>query len=331
MPDDAETNIPALHTDVAHAARVYDYLLGGKDNYQADRDAAADMVEGWPSLPVSMRANRGFMRRVGGYLAGELGFRQFLDIGTGLPTSPNLHEVVQGIAPEARIVYVDNDPIVLSHARALLTSTPGGKTAYVNADLRDPAAILQAPQVRETLDLGKPVALSLIAILMFIPDDKEVRRILGALMDALPPGSALALSTATADSAPEEVSAIIAAYNANGIPMRASSKTEVEELFRGLDRAARRALCRATSSGSGVSAVAMPPRLTARATCPAARARHEPGPGSLVSNDYISQLRPGAGISPDQPSQHGSGARPADWEDRAERRVGARLSTDTFA
>jgi hypothetical protein len=236
MPDDAERSIPVLRTDVAHPARVYDYLLGGKDNFKADRDAAAHLVEGWPSLPVSMRANRHFMRRVGGYLAGELGFRQFLDIGTGLPTSPNLHEVVQGIAPEARIVYVDNDPIVLSHARALLRSTPGGKTAYVDADLRDPAAILQAPQLRETLDLGKPVALSLIAILMFIPgDNNEMRRILGTLMDALPPGSALALSTATADTAPEEVSEIIATYNANGMHLRVSSKTEVEELFRGLD------------------------------------------------------------------------------------------------
>jgi hypothetical protein len=234
MPDDAETGVPDLRTDVPHAARVYDYLLGGKDHFQADRDAAANMVKGWPSLPVSMRASRDFMRRVGGYLAGELGFRQFLDIGTGLPTAPNLHEVVQGIAPEARIVYVDNDPIVLAHARALLMSTPGGRTAYVDADLRDPAAILQTPEVRKTLDLGKPVALSLLAILMFIPDVDDVRRLLGTRRDALPPGSALALSTATVDSAPEQASAL-AAYNASGIPMRASSKAEAEELFRGLD------------------------------------------------------------------------------------------------
>jgi hypothetical protein len=235
MSDDAETSIPALRTDVPHSARIYDYLLGGKDNFQPDRDAAADMVKGWPSLPVSMRANRDFMRRAGGYLARELGFRQFLDIGTGLPTAPNLHEVVQGIAPESRIVYVDNDPIVLAHARALLAGTPEGKTAYADADLNDPAAILRTPQVRATLDLGKPVALSLIAVLMFVPDGKEARRIIDTLMDALPSGSALALSTATRDSEPRVARAVIDIYNASGIHMRMSTKAEVEELFGGLD------------------------------------------------------------------------------------------------
>ena len=234
MSGAAERSIPALRTDIPHSARIYDYLLGGKDNFQSDRDVAAQMVEGWPNLPVSMRSNRDFMRRVGGYLAGELGFRQFLDIGTGLPTAPNLHEVVQGIAPESRIVYVDNDPIVLTHARALLTSSPEGKTAYADADLNDPAAILRAPQVRETLDLGKPVALSLIAILMFI-DPKHERRIIDTLMDALPSGSALALSTATHDSLPAGARAVADDYNSNGIPIRASKKSEVEELFRGLD------------------------------------------------------------------------------------------------
>ena len=235
MSDNAEPSIPVLRTDVPHSARIYDYLLGGKDNFQPDRDAAANMVKGWPSLPVSMRSNRDFMRRVGGYLARELGLRQFLDIGTGLPTSPNLHEVVQGIAPESRVVYVDNDPIVLTHARALLTGTPEGKTAYADADLNDPAAILRTPQVRETLDLGKPVALSLIAVLMFVPDEKDAHRIVAALMDALPPGSALALSTATRDSEPEVARAVIDIYNASGISMRMSTKAEVEDLFRGLD------------------------------------------------------------------------------------------------
>ena len=235
MSGDVEKKIPALRTDVPHSARIYDYLLGGKDNFQPDRDAAANMVKGWPSLRVSMRSNRDFMRRVGGYLAGELGFRQFLDIGTGLPTAPNLHEVVQGIAPESRVVYVDNDPIVLTHARALLTSTPQGRTAYADADLSDPAAILRTPQVRETLDLDKPVALSLIAILMFIPDQREERRIIDTLMNELPPGSALALSTATHDSLTAEGRAIADDYNASGIPIRASKKAEVEELFRGLD------------------------------------------------------------------------------------------------
>jgi hypothetical protein len=220
---------------VPHSARIYDYLLGGKDNFQADREAAAGITQGWPNLPASMRANRNFMARVGRYLAAELGIRQFLDIGTGLPTVPNLHDVVQAVAPQSRIVYVDNDPIVLAHARALLTSKPEGKTTYIEADLRDPATILSSPQVRETFDSGKPVALTLIAILQFIVDDAEALRIIDELMDALPPGSALALSTVTADSAPAEVTAGVAAYNASGIPTKARGKTEVEALFRGFE------------------------------------------------------------------------------------------------
>src|SRR3954447_20213224 len=153
-----------LNTSVPHSARIYDFLLGGKDNFEADRAAAATIVEASPSLPISMRANRQYMARVAHYLAADRGIRQFLDIGTGLPTSPNLHEVVQGVAPESRVVYVDNDPIVLVHARALLTSSPEGRTAYLDADLRHPDAILAAPQLTETLDLGEPVAVSLIAV-----------------------------------------------------------------------------------------------------------------------------------------------------------------------
>jgi hypothetical protein len=232
---DPDPVVPELRIEVPHSARIYDYLLGGKDNFQADRDAAAGITVDWPNLPKSMRANRDFMRRVGRYLAAELGFRQFLDIGTGLPTAPNLHQVVQAIAPEARIVYVDNDPIVLTHARALLSSSREGKTAYIDADLRDPAAIVDSAEARSTLDFGKPVALSLIAILQFITDDKDAHRIVSDLLDVLPSGSALALSTVTAESAPEEVTAGVAAYNANGIPTRARTKAEVEALFAGLD------------------------------------------------------------------------------------------------
>ncbi|MGH3246336.1 MAG: SAM-dependent methyltransferase [Trebonia sp.] len=226
---------PNLNTDVPHAARIYDYLLGGKDNFRADREAAAGITKDWPNLPTSMRANRNFMRRVGRYLAGELGIRQFLDVGTGLPTAPNLHDVVQDVDPEARVVYVDNDPMVLVHARALLTSTPEGKTTYLDADLRDPVAILSADQTRQTLDLEKPVALSLIAILQFVLDDGLVHHVIDELMAALPPGSALALSTVTAESAPEEVNAGVAAYNANGIPTRARGRAEVEAFFRGFE------------------------------------------------------------------------------------------------
>lgn len=235
LAGDLDSDVPDLRIDVPHSARIYDYLLGGKDNFQADRDAAAGITVDWPNLPKSMRANRDFMRRVGRYLAANLGFRQFLDVGTGLPTSPNLHQVVQAVVPEARIVYVDNDPIVLAHARALLTSSPEGKTAYIDADLRDSAAIIDSAQAREVLDFQKPIALSLIAILQFITDDKDTYRIIGELLAALPSGSALALSTVTAESAPEEVTSGVAAYNANGIPTRARSKAEVEALFGGLD------------------------------------------------------------------------------------------------
>jgi O-methyltransferase involved in polyketide biosynthesis len=224
-----------LKTEVPHSARIYDYLLGGKDNFPADREASAEITRDWPNLPKSMRANRDFMARVAHHLAAELGIRQFLDIGTGLPTSPNLHEVAQAVVPESRIVYVDNDPIVLVHARALLTSTPAGRTTYVDADLRDPDSILDSPQLRDTLDFDRPIALCLIAILHFITDEDEVRDIIDRLMAPLPPGSVLALSTVTADSASDEVTAGVAAYNARGIPKKARTKAEVEQLFAGLD------------------------------------------------------------------------------------------------
>jgi hypothetical protein len=224
-----------LKTDVPHSARVYDYLLGGKDNFSADRAAAAEITKGWANLPRSMRANRNFMARVARYLAAEQGIRQFLDIGTGLPTSPNLHEIAQEVAPESRIAYVDNDPIVLVHARALLTSTPEGQTTYLDADLRDPDAILESRQLRETLDLDRPIAVTVFAILHFITDDAVAQDIIDRLMRPLPPGSILALSACTADSAPEEVSAGVAAYNANGIPLVARDRAEVERFFDGLE------------------------------------------------------------------------------------------------
>jgi hypothetical protein len=227
-PVDLKTNIP-------HSSRIYDYLLGGKDNFPADREAAAEITKDWVNLPTSMRANRRFMGRVTRYLAAEQGIRQFLDIGTGLPTAPNLHEVAQGVAPESRIVYVDRDPIVLAHARALLTSSPEGRTAYVDADLRDPASILDSPQVRDTFDLEQPIALSLIAILQFVTDEQEAHTIVDRLIRPLPSGSVLALSTVTADSAPEEVNRGVAAYEARGIPAKARNKAEVESFFDGLE------------------------------------------------------------------------------------------------
>ena len=223
-----------LKTNVPHPARIYDFLLGGKDNFQPDRDAAAEITVDWPHLPISMRTNRNFMNRAAGYLAEELGIRQFLDVGTGLPTPPNLHNVVQRVAPESRVVYVDNDPIVLIHARALLTSSREGRTAYIDADLRDPDAILSAPQFADTLDLTRPVALSLIAILQFIPDEEEAHTVVRRLMERLPSGSVLALSTVTADSAPAEVDAGVAAYTTRGIPTKARTLAEVQRFFDGL-------------------------------------------------------------------------------------------------
>ncbi|MDA3646879.1 SAM-dependent methyltransferase [Saccharopolyspora indica] len=222
-----------LRTDVPHSARIYDYLLGGRDNFAADRDAAGSITADWPNLPKSMRANRDFMCRVTRFLA-ERGYRQFLDIGTGLPTSPNLHEVAQAVDPGSRILYVDNDPIVLVHARALLTSTPEGRTAYVDADLHQPAAILESPEFAETFDLTEPVVLSLLAIVHFIPDDDEAIELVRRMVEPLPSGSVLALSMTTEISAPEEVRRGVAAYNANGIPLKSRTEAEVARFFDGM-------------------------------------------------------------------------------------------------
>jgi len=238
---DYESVVPArspqvdLNTNVPHSARIYDYLLGGKDNFPADRAASGAITKNWPNLPASMRANRSFMARLAHNLAAEHGIRQFLDVGTGLPTSPNLHEVAQRVAPDARILYVDNDPIVLVHARALLSGTPQGRTAYLEADLRDPDAVLASDQLRDLFDLTRPVAVSLLAILHFIVDDQVAQDIIDRLMKPLAPGSLLALSTTTADSAPGEVTTGVAAYNASGIPTVARDKTRVERFFEGLE------------------------------------------------------------------------------------------------
>src|SRR5258705_11356675 len=224
-----------LNTGVPHSARICDYLLGGKDNYQADRDAAEELSRRLPSIAVSMRANRNFMTRAAGYLAAERGIRQFLDIGTGLPTSPNLHEVVQAVAPESRVLYVDNDPIVLLHARALLTSTPEGSTAYLDADLRNVESILTSPQLTDTLDLSQPVGVSIIAVLQFITDEPEALRIVEQLMRPMPAGSTLAISVVTTDAAPAQAPGAVATYNARGMAQKARDRAETEALFTGLD------------------------------------------------------------------------------------------------
>ena len=196
---------------VAHPARVYDYWLGGKDNFEADRIAGEAAIAAYPAIRASARANRAFLARSVRYLAAEQGIRQFLDIGTGLPTANNTHEVAQSVAPDSRIVYVDNDPLVLSHARALLTSSPEGVTAYLDADLRDTHEILE--RAADTLDFARPVAVMLLAILHYIPDLDEAQRIVARLADAVPPGSYLAISHAASDISPEEMAEMIRRMN----------------------------------------------------------------------------------------------------------------------
>ncbi|WP_370657227.1 MULTISPECIES: SAM-dependent methyltransferase [unclassified Frankia] len=232
----ADEHVPvALKTDQPHSARMYDYYLGGKDNFPADREAAEQALSVFPNARIAARQNREFMIRATRYLAGEVGIRQFLDIGTGIPTSPNLHEAAQSIAPDARVVYADNDPIVLTHARALLTGTPAGRTAYIDADLHDTERILDAPELRETLDLSRPVALSLISIFPFIPDTDDPHGILRRLLDALAPGSHLVLTHLSADFDPPAASRLMDTYHRQGIPLQLRSRAEVEGLFAGLD------------------------------------------------------------------------------------------------
>ncbi|MBL1095434.1 SAM-dependent methyltransferase [Streptomyces coffeae] len=224
-----------LRTDIPHSARVYDYLIGGKTNYAPDRAAGDASALAYPSLPISMKQTRIFMHRVTRYLAREHGIRQFLDIGTGIPTQPNLHEVAQEAAPEARVVYVDNDPIVLTHARHLMTSTSEGRTEYIDADIRNVDSILGAQQLHEVLDLKQPVALSLIAIMHFVLDEDDPQGIVRRLMSELAPGSFLALTIFTGDSNPEGVAGVGREYNERGIPLQIRDKAETERFFEGLD------------------------------------------------------------------------------------------------
>jgi hypothetical protein len=190
-----------LDTSVAHPARVYDYWLGGKDNFAADREAAEQAIAANPMIVPGVRTNRQFLRRAVRFLAADAGIRQFLDIGTGLPSADNTHQVAQAVAPDSRVVYVDNDPIVLVHARALLTGTAQGATAYLDADLRDPGPILA--RAAKTIDLSRPVALMLLAILQLVPDDSDPHAIVAQLTSALAPGSYLVISHPASDVLPE--------------------------------------------------------------------------------------------------------------------------------
>jgi hypothetical protein len=220
---------PAFDTSVAHQARIYDYLLGGKDNYAADRAATEAVLKIYPEMAFNARANRAFLRRVVRYLAGEAGIRQFLDVGTGIPTAGNTHQVAQEIAPETRVVYVDYDPIVLAHARALLTSGGAGATDYIHADLRDTPAILG--RAAELLDFSKPVAVTLIAILHALPDADDPHAIVADLMERLPPGSHLAITHIAADLIDRETQ--------SGLDNLADQLIQQDFTFRDRDQVAR--------------------------------------------------------------------------------------------
>ncbi|SIQ75826.1 S-adenosyl methyltransferase [Micromonospora avicenniae] len=222
-----------VDASVPHSARVYDWWLGGKDNFAADRAMGAALIEAIPTLRTMAKENRRFVHRVARYLVGEAGIRQFVDIGTGIPTRPNLHEVAQAVAPETRVVYVDNDPIVLAHARALMVSRPEGRSEYIHADLREPEKILSDARLTETLDLDRPVALTLIAVLMLLRDSDDPAGKLRALMDAVPSGSYLAITHPTGDFNPAEMNAAVAAASQGGMTLVPRTRDEVERLFGG--------------------------------------------------------------------------------------------------
>jgi hypothetical protein len=229
---------PEIDTSKPHTARMYDYYLGGKNHFAADRETAEKALEGWRSGRTGLRENRKFLGRAVSYLAGQVGVRQFLDIGTGLPTTNNVHEVAQRVAPSSRIVYVDNDPLVLVHARALLTSAPEGRTAYIQADLRDPLSILSDPVTRDMLDFSQPVALMLVAILHFMPDEFKPAKIITALLDGLPPGSYLVASHLTGEHDRAGTAMGVHAYRAAGIPAQLRDSDDFAELaFSGLELA----------------------------------------------------------------------------------------------
>jgi S-adenosyl methyltransferase len=233
-PEDAP---PEINTNVAHPARVYDYWLGGKDNFPADRALAEHIVQAIPTMRAMAAANRDFLVRAVHDLAEQAGIRQFLDIGTGIPTSPNVHEVAQAVAPDARVVYVDNDPIVLAHARALLKSQAAGATAFILADLRQPRAILDHPTVQDTLDLSQPVALLMVAVLMYFRDSEEPNPygMVTTMLERLPSGSYLAVSHPTADFDAQAMAGAVAAAEQAGVTLVPRSQAETQALFTGLE------------------------------------------------------------------------------------------------
>jgi S-adenosyl methyltransferase len=221
MPNVGNEDVPPhIDTSRPHSARVYDYFLGGKDNFAADREVARQALAVAPSFRTAVRENRAFLGRAVRYLAEEAGITQFLDLGSGLPGVGNVHEVAQAVQPRARVVYVDNDPIVLAHGRALLASTPEGKSVYLEADMRDPEYILRHPLTRDTLDFGQPAALILNSVLHFFADEEEPGKIVETLLEALPSGSYVVASHGTAEYSPaQRVDGGVRAYQQGGMPI----------------------------------------------------------------------------------------------------------------
>lgn len=225
-----------IDTSKAHSARVYDYWLNGKSHYEVDAEAAEEMVRIWPAVKTAARLNRDFVHRVTRWLVNEAGIRQFLDIGSGIPTEPNLHQTAQTEAPETRVVYVDNDPIVLTQAQTLLHSTPEGRTAYVHGDVKDPEAIMAAEELRATLDLGQPVALTLNALLHFLPDARRPQEIVRRLLEPLPSGSYLVITHGTTDfTSPDVNERLRACYSSAITEGQMRSRDEVLVFFDGLE------------------------------------------------------------------------------------------------
>ena len=224
----------SLNSDVPHTSRIWNYWLGGKDNFAADRAVGDQVQQFLPDIVTSARADRAFLQRAVRHLVGTEGIRQFLDVGTGLPTADNTHEVAQAVAPESRIVYCDNDPLVLAHARALLTSTPEGATDYIDADARDTGTILDA--ARRTLDFDRPIAVMLLGVLNFIGDDDEALGIVDRLMAAVPSGSYLAIAHPTLEIRPEESAAAAAQWNETATPpITLRRKADLLRWFEGLN------------------------------------------------------------------------------------------------
>ncbi len=221
-----------LHTDRPHPARIYDALLGGKTNYPADRAQAEKVVESMPMAVMVARANRCFMQRAVHFLTAEAGIRQFLDVGTGIPTSPNVHEIAQSIDPTTRVVYVDNDPIVLAHSRALHIGAAEGRTAYIQATATEPDRILADRELLDTIDLDQPVAVTLCLLLHWLPPEFDTQAMVRTLTERLPRGSALAISVFTKDFEPA-MSQVEEDFQGTGSTLNARTRDQVELLFTG--------------------------------------------------------------------------------------------------